>query len=151
MKQDDSLETISLLADRNQAAVKSPVLPKSISTSNCIHLNNNISSNSNISAVNSPSLSVATTVIGRTSETTLALPKRTFANSNSNVSNCTNNNNNSNNKTAMESNLAAIMMGYVLVFLICHLPRLLLNIHELATIRFEKIKISEMLFNNCVK
>ena len=35
----------------------------------------------------------------------------------------------------VESNLAAIMMGYVLVFLICHAPRLLLNIHELANIR----------------
>ena len=35
----------------------------------------------------------------------------------------------------VESNLAAIMMGYVLVFLICNAPRLLLNIHELATIR----------------
>lgn len=35
----------------------------------------------------------------------------------------------------VESNLAAIMMGYVLVFLICHSPRILLSIHELATIR----------------
>ncbi|TRY77346.1 hypothetical protein TCAL_17433 [Tigriopus californicus] len=35
----------------------------------------------------------------------------------------------------VESNLAAIMMGYVVVFLICHSPRLLLNIHELAIIR----------------
>lgn len=35
----------------------------------------------------------------------------------------------------IESNLAAIMMGYVLVFLVCHSPRLLLNIHELAIIR----------------
>jgi len=31
--------------------------------------------------------------------------------------------------------LAFIMMGYVMVFLICHSPRLLLNIYELATIR----------------
>ena len=34
-----------------------------------------------------------------------------------------------------ENSLAAIMMGYVLVFLICHSPRLLLNLHELTTIR----------------
>lgn len=44
-------------------------------------------------------------------------------------------NNNSNNKQRTENNLAAIMMGYVLVFLICHSPRLLLNLHELTTIR----------------
>ena len=31
--------------------------------------------------------------------------------------------------------LAFIMMGYVMVFLICHSPRLLLNIYELVTIR----------------
>ena len=31
--------------------------------------------------------------------------------------------------------LAFIMMGYVMVFLICHSPRLLLNIYELATVR----------------
>jgi hypothetical protein len=35
-----------------------------------------------------------------------------------------------------ENSLAAIMMGYVLVFLICHSPRLLLNLHELTTIRY---------------
>ena len=35
----------------------------------------------------------------------------------------------------VESNLAAIMMGYVLVFLICNFPRLMLNIDELARIR----------------
>ncbi|TRY63922.1 hypothetical protein TCAL_14299 [Tigriopus californicus] len=34
-----------------------------------------------------------------------------------------------------EDNLAAIFMGFVLVFLVCHFPRLLLNIHELITIR----------------
>ena len=34
-----------------------------------------------------------------------------------------------------ENSLAAIMMGYVLVFLICHSPRLILNLHELMTIR----------------
>lgn len=33
-----------------------------------------------------------------------------------------------------EDNLAAIFMGFIVVFLVCHLPRLLLNIHELATI-----------------
>ena len=33
-----------------------------------------------------------------------------------------------------EDNLAAIFMGFIMVFLICHLPRLGLNIHELATI-----------------
>lgn len=43
----------------------------------------------------------------------------------------------------VESNLAAIMMGYVLVFLICHAPRLLLNIHELANIR----KVPNQVFN----
>ena len=35
----------------------------------------------------------------------------------------------------VESNLAAVMMVYILVFLICHLPRLMLNIHELGIIR----------------
>ena len=30
-----------------------------------------------------------------------------------------------------EDNLAAIFMGFVFVFLICHMPRLFLNIHEL--------------------
>ena len=30
-----------------------------------------------------------------------------------------------------EDNLAAIFMGFVLVFLVCHFPRLALNIHEL--------------------
>lgn len=34
-----------------------------------------------------------------------------------------------------EDNMAVIFMGFILVFLVCHLPRLLLNIHELATIR----------------
>ena len=34
-----------------------------------------------------------------------------------------------------ENGLALIMMGYVLVFFICHSPRLMLNIYELATIR----------------
>ena len=34
-----------------------------------------------------------------------------------------------------EDNLAAIFMAFVLVFLICHMPRLLLNIHELITIK----------------
>ena len=33
-----------------------------------------------------------------------------------------------------EDNLAAVCMGFVLVFLMCHLPRLMLNIHELITI-----------------
>ena len=33
-----------------------------------------------------------------------------------------------------EDNLAAVCMGFVLVFLVCHVPRLLLNIHELVTI-----------------
>ena len=35
-----------------------------------------------------------------------------------------------------EDNLAAVFMGFIIVFLVCHLPRLLLNIHELATIRY---------------
>ena len=34
-----------------------------------------------------------------------------------------------------EDNLAAVCMGFVLVFLLCHSPRLLLNIHELITIK----------------
>ena len=34
-----------------------------------------------------------------------------------------------------EDNLAAVCMGFVLVFLVCHFPRLLLNIHELITIK----------------
>ena len=39
-------------------------------------------------------------------------------------------------QTKQDNNaLAFIMMGYVLVFLVCHFPRLLLNIYELATIR----------------
>ena len=38
---------------------------------------------------------------------------------------------------SQDSALAFVMMGYVLVFLICHSPRLLLNIYELATIRYE--------------
>jgi hypothetical protein len=33
-----------------------------------------------------------------------------------------------------EDNMAVIFMGFILVFLVCHLPRLLLNIHELFTI-----------------
>ena len=32
-----------------------------------------------------------------------------------------------------EDNMAVIFMGFIIVFLVCHLPRLLLNIHELAT------------------
>lgn len=34
-----------------------------------------------------------------------------------------------------ETSLAFIMMVYVLVFLICHSPKLLLNLHEITTIR----------------
>jgi hypothetical protein len=34
-----------------------------------------------------------------------------------------------------EDNMAVIFMGFILVFLICHFPRLLLNIHELVTIQ----------------
>ena len=41
-----------------------------------------------------------------------------------------------------EDNLAAVCMGFVLVFLVCHFPRLLLNIHELITIR-EAMKCGE--------
>ena len=33
-----------------------------------------------------------------------------------------------------EDNLASVFMGYILVFLICHSPRLGLNIYELTTI-----------------
>ena len=33
-----------------------------------------------------------------------------------------------------EDNMAVIFMGFIVVFLVCHLPRLLLNIHELITI-----------------
>ena len=35
----------------------------------------------------------------------------------------------------MEDQLATIFMGYIVVFLGCHSPRLMLNIYELATIR----------------
>ena len=35
-----------------------------------------------------------------------------------------------------ETSLAFIMMVYVLVFLICHFPRLFLNLIELTTIRY---------------
>ena len=34
-----------------------------------------------------------------------------------------------------EDNMAVIFMGFIIVFLVCHLPRLLLNIHELFTIK----------------
>lgn len=34
-----------------------------------------------------------------------------------------------------ENSLAVIMMVYVLIFLICHSPRLILSLHELTTIR----------------
>ena len=34
-----------------------------------------------------------------------------------------------------EDNMAVIFMGFILVFLVCHLPRLLLNIHELVTLQ----------------
>ncbi|QQP42184.1 Uncharacterized protein FKW44_016769, partial [Caligus rogercresseyi] len=37
-------------------------------------------------------------------------------------------------RSKKEDNLAVIFMAFILVFLICHLPRLLLNIHELLTI-----------------
>ena len=33
-----------------------------------------------------------------------------------------------------EDNIAALFMGFIVVFLVCHLPRLILNIHELFTI-----------------
>ena len=32
-----------------------------------------------------------------------------------------------------EDHLAMIFLGFILVFLVCHLPRILLDIHELAT------------------
>ena len=38
---------------------------------------------------------------------------------------------------SQDRSLAFIMMGYVMVFLICHFPRLLLNLYELATIRYD--------------
>lgn len=34
-----------------------------------------------------------------------------------------------------EDNLAAVCMGFVLAFLVCHFPRLLLNMHELITMK----------------
>ena len=34
-----------------------------------------------------------------------------------------------------EDNLAAVFMGFIFVFLICHMPRLLLNIHELIVMK----------------
>ena len=38
-------------------------------------------------------------------------------------------------RRSVESGLAAIMMGYVLVFLVCHFPRIMLSILELQNIR----------------
>ena len=38
-------------------------------------------------------------------------------------------------RRSKEDNMAIIFMGFILVFLICHLPRLLLNIHELVTVQ----------------
>ena len=38
-------------------------------------------------------------------------------------------------RRSKEDNMAAIFMGFIFVFLVCHLPRLLLNIHELATLQ----------------
>ena len=38
-------------------------------------------------------------------------------------------------RRSFEDNLAAIFMGFVLVFLVCHMPRLLLNIHELVVMK----------------
>ena len=38
-------------------------------------------------------------------------------------------------KILLTSVLATIFMGYILVFLVCHSPRLMLNIYELFTIR----------------
>ena len=40
-----------------------------------------------------------------------------------------------NSKIILTSILATIFMGYILVFLVCHSPRLMLNIYELFTIR----------------
>ena len=40
-----------------------------------------------------------------------------------------------NSKILLTSVLATIFMGYILVFLVCHSPRLMLNIYELFTIR----------------
>ena len=39
-------------------------------------------------------------------------------------------------RDSKETSLAFIMMVYVLVFLICHFPRLFLNLIELYTIRY---------------
>ena len=38
-------------------------------------------------------------------------------------------------RRCFEDNLAAIFMGFVFVFLICHMPRLFLNIHELIVMK----------------
>ena len=44
-------------------------------------------------------------------------------------------------RRAHEDNLAMIFMGFILVFLVCHLPRMLLDIHELATMQhYEKCR-----------
>ena len=42
-------------------------------------------------------------------------------------------------RDSKETSLAFIMMVYVLVFLICHFPRLFLNLIELYTIRYLNI------------
>ena len=39
-----------------------------------------------------------------------------------------------------EDNLASVCVGFVLVFLICHSPRLFMNIHEIITIHVNNSK-----------
>ena len=87
-----------------------------------------------------------TTTTAATAIATAQLPRRVIINNSNTTVNTNNNVNHNNSNNRMESNLAAIMMGYVLVFLICHLPRLLLNIHELATIRYVAVNISKRKF-----
>ena len=48
-----------------------------------------------------------------------------------------------------DRSLAFIMMGYVMVFLICHFPRLLLNLYELATIRYDNKDSKTIIKSSC--
>ena len=51
---------------------------------------------------------------------------------------------------SQDRSLAFIMMGYVMVFLICHFPRLLLNLYELATIRYDNKDSKTIIKSSCI-